>query len=83
MYYYLYVYTIYTLIPNTISPPAAIIIIIIVEYISADISDVILVQRTYKTMMVVNTIYNALSFVYAILNNYVYTWILEWKFKQN
>lgn len=54
--------------------PAAIIIIIIivVEYISADINNVILVQSTYKTMTVVNTIhYNALSFVYAFLNNYV------------
>lgn len=50
--------------------PAA-IIIIIVEYISADINDVILVQSTYKTMTVVNTIYNALFFVYAFLNNYV------------
>lgn len=61
-------------IPNTQyrTSPAAIIIIIIVEYISADINDVILVQSTYKTMTVVNTIYyNALSFVYAFLNNYV------------
>lgn len=59
-------------IPNTQyrTSPAA-IIIIIVEYISADINDVILVQSTYKTMTVVNTIYNALFFVYAFLNNYV------------
>jgi len=62
-------------IPNTqyrTSPAAIIIIIIVVEYIiSADINDVILVQSTYKTMTVVNTIYNALFFVYAFLNNYV------------